>query len=64
LSLTPGTRFGVYQVTTQIGEGGMGVLAVTWQGLIDHDRRVTVTNRPGNERRLGALDARTARSVA
>jgi serine/threonine protein kinase len=24
LALTPGTRFGVYEVTAQIGEGGMG----------------------------------------
>jgi Tol biopolymer transport system component/predicted Ser/Thr protein kinase len=26
LALTPGTRFGVYEVTEQIGEGGMGVV--------------------------------------
>lgn len=24
MSLTPGTRVGVYEVTAQIGEGGMG----------------------------------------
>jgi serine/threonine protein kinase len=24
LALTPGTRFGVYEVTAQIGQGGMG----------------------------------------
>jgi hypothetical protein len=34
LALTPGTRLGVYEVTAQIGEGGMGqvFVAARWMG--------------------------------
>jgi serine/threonine protein kinase len=34
LALSPGTRLGVYEVTTQIGAGGMGeVYRATWRGF-------------------------------
>jgi serine/threonine protein kinase len=64
LSLTPGTRLGVYEVTAQIGEGGMGaVYRATDTSL---SRQVAIKVLPdafaADPERLARFDARRRRS--
>ena len=42
LSLTPGTRLGVYEVTAQIGEGGMGQVFLAHDAKLNRDVAIKV----------------------
>ena len=42
MSLTPGTRLGVYEVTAQIGEGGMGQVFRARDTKLDRDVAIKI----------------------
>jgi serine/threonine protein kinase len=48
MTLTPGSRLGVYEVTSQIGEGGMGAVFRARDTKLDRDlaRRFVMVRQP------------------